>query len=185
MPASWPLVPLVAIMAWWAARMGSGAATWCFLDYVNLPFHEAGHIFLRPFGATIAYLGGTIFQLGIPAALCAYFLLRDHRPYGAAFCLFWVGESLVNVGWYMSSARTLDIPLVGGGDHDWNELFYRWGLLGEESVARVSSLTHGMGVLLMLAGIAWAAFFLLPAGTREGVRENIAGRLPIARLFLE
>jgi hypothetical protein len=165
--------------------MGSGAAAWCFLDYVNLPFHEAGHLFLTPLGTTMHYLGGTILQLAVPVGLAAYFVLRRRAPYSAALCLWWLGESLVNVGWYMSSARTLDVPLVGGGDHDWNELFYRFGLLGEGSVAAVSAGTHRLGVVVMLAGLAWAAFFTLPEHAREAVKDRIGARLPSARLFLE
>ncbi|MFI3185789.1 MAG: zinc ribbon domain-containing protein, partial [Methylococcaceae bacterium] len=37
-----------------------------FLHLVNLPFHEAGHIIFRPFGAFITSLGGTLGQLLMP-----------------------------------------------------------------------------------------------------------------------
>ena len=38
----------------------------------------------------------------------------------------------------MADARELQLELVGGGEHDWNELFYRFRLLSEESVATVA-----------------------------------------------
>ena len=30
---------------------------------------------------------------------------------------------------HMAEARKLELPLVGGGDHDWNTIFTRWDLL--------------------------------------------------------
>jgi hypothetical protein len=128
---------------------------WCFLDYVNLAFHEAGHIFFAPLGSTLHILGGTLGQLLVPGGLIAWFLLRDGRSLGSAFCAWWLGESLVNVARYMADARDLELPLVGGGDHDWNELFYRFGLLAEPAVTRTAGLTRGLGVLIMLAGLGW------------------------------
>ena len=73
---------------WWTARLGSGSSTWCFLDYVNLAFHEAGHLLFSPFGSTLGYLGGTILQLLVPMGLVAYFLYRRHEPFSAAICLW-------------------------------------------------------------------------------------------------
>ena len=29
----------------------------------------------------------------------------------------------------MADARALELPLVGGGDHDWNTIFSRWNVL--------------------------------------------------------
>ena len=172
------------VMVWWTARLATGIASWCFLDLVNLAFHEAGHVFLRPFGSTAHYLGGTIFQLLVPAVLVVYFLIRSYQPLGAAFSAWWLGESLVNISVYMADARQLDLPLVGGGDHDWNELFYRFGLLGEGSVAAVSGLTHALGVLVMLVGLAWWGFFVLPKATRDRWRESLTRDAPWLGLLL-
>jgi hypothetical protein len=164
---------LAIVVAWWTIRLASGAASWCFVDFANLAFHEAGHVFLRPFGQTIHYLGGTVFQLAIPAILAGYFLLRRDEPFGAAFCAWWLGESLVNVARYMADARDWSMPLVGGGDHDWNELFYRFGVLDEPSVTAISSTTHGLGVVIMVLGLLWLGFFLLPGWLRQAVTERL------------
>ena len=153
----WLALLLAIPAAWWTARMTLSADPWCFMDYLNLAFHEAGHIFFSPLGSTLHILGGTLAQLLVPGGLIAWFLLREGRPLGASFCCWWVGESLVNVARYMADARDLELPLVGGGDHDWNELFYRFGLLTEPAVARTAGLTRGLGVLIMLAGLAWMA----------------------------
>jgi len=164
-------------------RLGSGASTWCFLDYINLAFHEFGHLLFRPLGMTLHYLGGTLFQLFVPAMLVFYFLLRRGEPSGAAFCCWWVGESLINVSIYMADARELMLPLVGGGDHDWNELFYRFGMLGEESVARASGATHVIGTLVMVIGLGWWTYFVLPSRTQRRVHEAITSRSPAMGLL--
>jgi hypothetical protein len=166
---------LFLLLAWWTIRLGFKVTSWSFVDFVNLAFHEAGHILLSPLGSTVHYLGGTLFQLGIPVMLVFYFLFRTHQPMSAAVCLWWLGESMINVAWYMADARDLSIPLVGGGDHDWNELFYRFGLLGEESVAAVSGTTHVMGLLVMLAGLAWLTVFVLPDRLQDQVRAKTVG----------
>jgi len=176
---SWLAVPLLALLAFWTARLLSDPGRGCFLDLVNLAFHEAGHIFFTPFGSTLHYLGGTLGQLAVPTLLAGYFLLvGPTRPLGAAVCAWWVGENLMNISVYMADARDLALPLVGGGDHDWNELFYRFGLLGQDSVRAVSSGTHGMGGLLMLLGLAWVTLFALPDAFREMIIRAVEERAP-------
>lgn len=177
-PPEWGRVALGLVMLWWTFRLTLGGAEWIFLDFVNLAFHEAGHVFLSAFGETVHYLGGTIFQLLIPAVLVGYFLLRTRRPVGAAFSLWWVGESLLNVARYMADARSLSLPLVGGGDHDWNWLFFRFGVLDADSVAGISGGTRLLGVLVMLAGLTWLAVLALPAGRRARLAAG-TGRLAL------
>ncbi len=181
---SWPAVPLLALLAFWTARLLAAPDRGVFLDLVNLAFHEAGHIFLMPFGSTLHYLGGTIGQLAVPALLAAYFLVvGPTRPLGAAVCVWWTGENLLNISIYMADARDLALPLVGGGDHDWNELFYRFGLLAQDSVRAVSTGTRGTGILVMLRGLAWVALFAAPGRFRDPIVEAVEERAP-ALLFL-
>lgn len=177
-------VVLIALLAFWTLRLSTMPRPSCFLDLVNLAFHEAGHLFMTPFGATMHFLGGTLGQLAVPIGLAAYFLVMKRQPFAAAVCAWWTGQNLVNVSVYMADARDLELPLVGGGDHDWNNLFYTFGLLGEESVRRVAVLTHVAGVLVMLAGLAWSASFLLRGTARERFDAFVADRLPaLAPLF--
>ncbi len=180
----WFRLALMALLVLWTVRLASGMARGCFLDLVNLAFHEAGHLLCAPLGSTLHYLGGTLGQLAVPVLLAAYFLSRGEQPFAAACCTWWAGENLVNIGVYMSDARSLLLPLVGGGDHDWNELFYRFGLLGQDSVVFVSTLTHRLGVLIMFLGLAWAAYFVLSTRLQETVRESLTTRLPaLSRLM--
>jgi hypothetical protein len=181
---AWPRAILLFVLTWWTLRLATGVG-WIFVDYVNLAFHEAGHVFFSFAGSTVHFLGGTLGQLLVPAILVFYFLIYQGRPFGAAFCLWWIGQNLVNISVYMADARELALPLVGGGDHDWNELFFRWGLLAEPSVERVSGLTHFFGVVIMLLGLAWCAFFVLPHATRRNFQYRLTSRWPWLDLALD
>lgn len=180
----WLRAALLVLLGWWTLRLLSRATGWVFLDYVNLAFHEAGHVFLGPFGHTIGFAGGTIFQLLIPAGLSLYFLFKRRSPFAAACCLWWLGESLIGVATYMADARDLELPLVGGGEHDWNELFYQFGVLGESSVRAISRATRAGGALTMLVGLAWAVVFVLSPRVRAEVVDRITTLAPWSgRLF--
>ena len=168
----------------WTLRLSSAGQPHCFLDWVNLPFHEAGHVFLTPFGRMPHFLGGTLAQILVPAILVGYFLYR-RSPFSASACSWWLGENFLNISVYMADARNLNLELVGGGEHDWNEIFYRLGLLGQDSVARVSAITHHLGVAVMAAAVAWMVFLALPADLRESLGARLSGRFPAARLLLE
>ena len=98
------------------------------LDHVNLAFHEAGHIFLGFFGQFITALGGSVFQLLIPA-LCLVHLLRRGANLGWQLCLFWLGQNLLNISIYAGDAIKQELPLVGGGVHDWTYLLTELGLI--------------------------------------------------------
>jgi hypothetical protein len=52
-----------------------------FLHRVNLPFHEAGHIIFRPFGAFITSLGGTLGQLLMPLICMGGVIGQNPRPF--------------------------------------------------------------------------------------------------------
>jgi hypothetical protein len=150
------------------------------MDLVNLAFHEAGHVFLGAFGHIVHVLGGTIFQLGVPALLVWYFLARRRDPFAAAFCAWWTGESLIHVATYMADARDLALPLVGGGEHDWNELFFRFGVLDEPSVHAISGATRWLGALVMLLALAWGLLFVLPRRVRARLVVRVAASAPWA-----
>ncbi|MDX1388230.1 MAG: hypothetical protein R3344_03520 [Acidobacteriota bacterium] len=182
---SWSRVVLLVPLVWWTLSLGSGGSRWCFLDYVNLAFHEAGHLFFSFGGSTLHYLGGTLGQLLVPLSLVAWFLLREGKPFSAAFCLWWFGQNFIGISVYMGDARSLALPLVGGGDHDWNELFFRFGLLAEPAVERVASITHTAGVLVMLLGLAWTGFFVLPEATRQRLRNRARLQWPRLAYLLE
>jgi hypothetical protein len=126
-----------------------------FIDYVNLIIHEAGHFFFSWFGYTINILGGTLGELLVPL-LCALFFFGQREISAVAFCSFWCFENFLYIGTYMADARTLSLPLVGSGDHDWEILFGQWGMLTRDQ--QIGGITRVLGWLGMLATVAWFAW---------------------------
>lgn len=122
------------------------------LDNVNLPFHEFGHLLFNPFGETIGYWGGTIFQLTIPLVILISFLIKG-ETLGMAFGALWFGENFLNIAVYVADARTMYLPLVGGGEHDWNIILGGLGLLQYD--AKIAAALKIIGWLIMSASVLW------------------------------
>jgi len=126
---------------------------WVFLlDNANLAIHEAGHPLLGIFSRSLEVYGGTLFQLLFPSIFAAYFW-RQRQSTAWAVSLVWFGENLLNVGRYMADARAHLLPLVGGGHHDWMEIFGRWGVLTLDT--SIAGMTRFIGLSVMLAAMYW------------------------------
>lgn len=123
-----------------------------FLDYVNLPIHEAGHLVFAVFGSTLAIWGGTLLQLIFPAAFFVYFLLRGDTA-GTFFGAFWTGESLLYSATYIGDARAMVLPLVGGGEHDWNIILSQLGLLSVDRT--ISDIVGLAGWTILVLSLLW------------------------------
>ena len=120
------------------------------LDYVNLAFHEAGHLFLGFFGHFIMMAGGTIFQLLIPV-LCAVHLRSRENRLGWQLCVFWFGENLLNISIYAADAINQALPLLGGGDHDWTYLLTQTHLIAHTpATAKAIFLAGSAAIFLSL-----------------------------------
>ena len=122
------------------------------LDYINLPFHEFGHLFFGLTFETIAVWGGTIMQLLIPFSVFINFFLHKDTA-GAAFCSFWFGENLLNIASYVGDARTMALPLVGGGEHDWNIILMDLDMLKYDTT--IAGIVRTFGWLIMISAVAW------------------------------
>ena len=129
-----------------------------FIDNVNLPIHEGGHIIFGMFGwEELMVWGGTIMQLLVPFLLAAGFAYRREIA-GTAFCAFMFFENFLNVATYMADARELDLPLVTTGpadyvEHDWNHILGHLGLLRYDTL--FAGWLRAAGYLGMLATISW------------------------------
>src|SRR6188508_1281823 len=103
-----------------------------FLDNVDLPIHETGHLIFRPLGEFLMVAGGSIFQIAFPAVFVGYFVWQE-KYYSAAIVLLWVGQSILNVWVYAADAVTMQLVLTSGttgsegGFHDWNYLLTATG----------------------------------------------------------
>jgi len=142
----WGLIALLVPYVLWLIL----AYRYHFLDGVNLLLHEAGHMFFMVFGQTAHFLGGTLGQLLFPALFAAYFLKRGQR-FEACIVGIWFAESLMYSAAYISDARAMVLPLVGGHIHDWNWLLARWGLLRQaESIGGLLHFTASITAIVLL-----------------------------------
>ena len=125
------------------------------LDHANLLFHEAGHPIIGLFSSRLEPYGGTIGQLVFPCALAVSFC-RKGQPFGVAGAGIWFFENWLNIARYMADARALQLPLVGGGDHDWNTILDRWNILQFDiRIAATLKILAWIGMALVLVWLAW------------------------------
>jgi hypothetical protein len=128
------------------------------LDAVDLAIHETGHLVFAPFGEFFQFLGGTLFQLIVPATFVVYFWRRADR-HAATVAVWWVAQNCWNVSIYVNDARTQSLPLVGGGEHDWAYLLGRLGWLAYDHV--LAGAVRWLGATLyayaVLGGMRYAS----------------------------
>jgi hypothetical protein len=131
---------------------------WDLLDDLNLAVHEAGHLVFLAFGETMSVLGGSLFQVIVPAAFVAYFT-RSKQRYAAAVTMSWVAVNLLNVARYIGDARAQELPLLGGEDsiHDWWYLLINWDLLPKDLT--IARWVHFGGAVAFLAAIVGGGWF--------------------------
>ncbi|MEO5814452.1 MAG: hypothetical protein ABIT20_04125 [Gemmatimonadaceae bacterium] len=119
---------------------------------VDLAIHETGHIVFGPFGEFIGFAGGTLFQLLMPAAFVVYFARRGDL-HSASVALWWVGQNCGHIAVYVADARAQELPLVGGGEHDWAYLLGELGRLSsDQGIARAFKAA---GFLLIAGSTIW------------------------------
>lgn len=142
----------------WAAALLTGAlflardplrSAFFILDGADLLIHEAGHPIFGLLGNQwLMMAGGTLLQLIMPLAFWWDFRRRD-QPRSALVCLAWVGQNFFHIGRYAADARAQELPLVGGGVHDWTYLLESVGLLRHDI---------GVGMTFDLIGCALIAY---------------------------
>lgn len=167
----WGRAALYVVLLVWGGRfiLSSVAENYVgesFLHWVNLPFHEAGHVLFGFFGDFVRALGGTLGQLLIPTICLGALLLRSRDPFGASVALWWLGESFMDIAPYIADARSGQLLLLGGvtgrdvpGYHDWENVLGDLGLLAYDRT--LGTVSYGFGRLLMVTALVWGARLLL------------------------
>jgi len=122
------------------------------LDHANLVFHEAGHLVFGVLGSTLGLYGGTLGQFVFPIGAGLSFWHR-RQAVGIALSGVWLFENFLNVARYMADARAQQLPLVGGGEHDWYHIFSRWGILAHDT--DIAAFTRTLGWLGILGCLFW------------------------------
>ena len=141
-------VALLAYGVYGLRHQGEGTL----LDGVDLAIHETGHLVFGPFGEFIGFAGGTLFQLLMPTFFLIYFLRRRDQ-YAASVALWWVGQNCGHIAVYVADARAQELPLVGGGEHDWAYLLGRMGLLAQDQ--HIARDITSVGYLLVVGAALW------------------------------
>ena len=172
-PVSWGArLALLTILAVWGIKfivtpITSDYTMNSFWHLVNLPFHEAGHIFFRPFGRVITSLGGSLMQVLMPVVCLLVFLIKTRDPFAGSVALWWTGQNFIDIAPYINDARSLSLPLLGGnvgysspyGFHDWEFILKETGMIRfDHTIARLS---HAMGTILILTAIVWGGYLLV------------------------
>lgn len=133
-----------------------------FLDNVDLPIHETGHLAFRPFGEFMMVAGGSIFQVIFPAVFVGYFIWQ-RSYYSAAIVLLWVGQSILNVWVYASDAVVMQLVLTSGftgsegSFHDWNYMLTATGLI--DSTKGVAKVIRFFGTVTIVIAAVTAIYF--------------------------
>jgi hypothetical protein len=141
-----------------------------FLDNVDLPVHETGHLLFTPLGEFMMIAGGSLFQVIFPAVFVGYFYWR-RQYYSAAIVFFWVGQSILNVWVYAADAVVMQLVLTSGftgtegSFHDWNYLLTETGLIG--SVKTVAGVIRLLGTLSIIAAGALSIYYSFSPATEE------------------
>lgn len=158
-PMKTVLAAILTLYFLWCAYSPLNAV---FMHLVNLPIHEAGHVFFAPFGRFIGVAGGSLLQIIVPLVFFGYFYWRE-QPFSASIVLLWVGQSIVDVSVYAADAIVMQLPLLSGvtgsegGFHDWNYLLAETGLLKHTTL--ISGLIRFLGTAVIIFGATGAFLY--------------------------
>lgn len=126
------------------------------VDDLDLAIHEAGHLFFGWGGDVLAALGGTLLQLLVPAVFAGYFA-RRRDWHAVTVPLWWLGQNGWNIARYVADARAQELPLVGGGEHDWTFLLTTWNVLHQDGAIARTIRVGAMAVMFGSVGLGWWA----------------------------
>ncbi len=174
----WCRAALLAVFAIWGLwlmtrSVADGEMAQSFIHGPLLVFHEAGHVLFMPLGPWMTVAGGTLMQWLMPVVLGAALLWKNRDPFGAAFALWLLGVSVMDIAPYLYDALHPQLMLLGGGTgedggHDFIFLLDSVGL--RHRAQGLGLLLHKLGALLMLLALGWAGWLLrLQHGRRAGV----------------
>jgi hypothetical protein len=165
---------LLALLAWWTVGLVTHPVNGAyvgesFLHLINLPFHEAGHIFFAPLGQFMMSFGGSLTQVLVPV-VCAVAFGKREDWFGVTVCAWWAGQNLVDLGPYIADARALQLVLLGGHTgaevegHDWEAILTSLGWMRYDRT--LGATAHWLGSLTMIASIGAGAWVVMTERAR-------------------
>ena len=97
-------------------------------------------------------------QLAFPfivAVLC----WQRRQTLGLAAATVWFFENGLNIARYIADARRMELPLVGGGDHDWHRILSAWNVLQHDTqIASTVRALAWIGIFLPCLWVLWRAW---------------------------
>lgn len=147
-----------AMAAWFAFGARSPVPL---LDWFDLGVHEAGHLLAFPFPEIVMFMAGSFAQVAFPVVMAWYFGMRRRDPAAGGFCLVWAGTSAWDVSVYAADAVSQQLPLIGGGQHDWAFILGHYDAL--HLTAGVARGIEVAGAILALTGLVAVAFAISPS----------------------
>lgn len=149
-----------------------------FWHLVNLPFHEAGHIFFGIFPPLITSAGGSLMQLIMPLVCGGTLLFKTRDTFGAAICLWWFGQNFLDIAPYIADARAGVMPLLGGntgqnspyGFHDWEFILGELRLLHLDQ--KLANFSFGIGKFIIIVSLIWGFLILWRAWFRPKSKKT-------------
>ena len=157
-----------AIAAVWVATGGSTALG---LSYVDLGFHELGHLVFSWAPGLVPVLAGSVLQIAVPVGLALYFMVR-RESYAAGLLFAWAATSAANVSVYAGDAPTQTLSLLGNGVHDWAWILGSVGHM--EWATPLASGIRWFGVALALIGLLVAIVPLMTPHARARAEAKAA-----------
>jgi hypothetical protein len=171
MQPNYPKLILAAVFILYFCWIALNPMQGSFLDNVDLPIHEFGHLLFRPFGEFLMVAGGSLIQVIFPTVFVGYFIWQ-RSWYSAAIVLFWVGQSILNVWVYAADAVVMQLVLTSGftgsegSFHDWNYLLTATGLLSSTKI--VAGIIRFAGTLVIItAGVLSVYYSVFNTDTTE------------------
>ncbi len=132
--------------------------------WIITPLHEAGHLLFMPFGRILMIIGGSFWQIAIPAILAA--VAFRQRSYWSWIYVALTGVHLIALNPYIYDAPYRSLPLLGGRKegHDWHNLLVHWQAL--DAAEDLAMMAYVVGILISVVGIAggivWSVLKTLP-----------------------
>lgn len=162
MQPSYPKLIFAGLMSIYFLWIAYDPMQGSFLDLVDLPIHETGHLLFRILGEFMGIAGGSLFQVIFPAVFVGYFIWK-YKYYSAAIVLFWVGQSILNVYVYAQDAVTMQLVLTSGftgsegSFHDWNYMLTGLGLI--DHTKTIAGLIRVAGTLTIIAAAVGSIYY--------------------------
>jgi hypothetical protein len=133
------------------------------LAFVNLGFHELGHLvcYLVPAtGTVVTAAAGSTMQCAVPLGIAGYFLVLRRDRLAAAACLAWAATNFQEAAVYIADAPYERLQLIGG-DHDWATVLGPAHLNRLQDAADIAGAVRALGVVLLVLGVALCAWTLV------------------------